>query len=451
MQTRRKFIKTAGAASAGLLIGAHQINANHMTAKSYARINGANDRIRVALWGCNRRFDSVIKALTTCKNVDIAYVCDVDSRRQDKAVARTKELFGATPKAQKDLRKTLEDKSVDAVFNMTPDHWHAPGGILALEANKHLYLEKPVTHNPYEGEALLRCQQQHRELIVQVGTQQRSSIESKEIMKQIHEGELGEVYEAETFYISNRGRVNNPTQVPVPEWLDWELFQGPAPRTAFLDIWEDYMWHWYWQYGTAESGNNAMHELDIARWALQVELPKEVSSFAYKNHFKDDGWTMYDTMDVIFTYPGDKLIKWRCHCRNGYKTFGRDRGTIIYGTKGSAIIDRDGYEVFDLSGKKLRERKSEEKSHGTALGGSGVGLDALHPQNFFAAIRGQEKLNSNLEQGVTSTLLCHLANISYKEGNRPLAIDTANGQFLDRNVQSKHWKREYEKGWELKY
>jgi len=445
MATRRNFIKTLGVTSASLLIGT-----NTFSARSYARINGANDRIQVALWGCNRRFDSIAKALAACENVDVLYVCDVDRRRQDKAVGAIERLLGKAPKAEKDLRKILEDKSVDAVFNMTPDHWHTPGAIMAMDANKHVYLEKPVTHNPYEGEALVNCQKRHPGLKVQVGTQQRSSLESIDIMNQIHSGELGEVYEAETFYIANRGRVNNPKIVAVPEWLDWELFQGPAPRTDFMDIWEDYMWHWYWQYGTAESGNNALHELDIARWALQVTYPKEVASFAYKNHFKDDGWTMYDTMDVAFTFPQDKLIKWKCQCRNGYKTYGRDRGTIVYGTKGSVMIDRDGYEVFGLDGKKLRERKSSVKSHGTALGGSGVGLDVLHPRNFLEAIRGKEQLTSSVQQGVDSTLLCHLANISYKEGNRALEVDTSNGHLKDGKVQKKHWSREYEKGWEVK-
>jgi predicted dehydrogenase len=446
MKSRREFLKNSGIISAGLLMAG-----NTVSAKSFNRIAGANDRIRVALLGCNRRFDSISKALTTCKNIDITYVCDVDSRRQDKAVGRITDLFGTAPKAQKDLRKILEDKDVDAVFNMTPDHWHAPAGWMAMEAEKHLYLEKPVTHNPNEGEALLRYQQRHPNLMVQVGTQQRSSVESREIIQQIHAGELGAVYEAETFYITNRARVNNPQKVAVPDWLDWELFQGPAPRTAFMDIWQDYMWHWYWQYGTAEAGNNALHELDVARWALQVSFPKEVASFAYKNHFKDDGWTMYDTMDMVLTFPQDKLIKWKCQCRNGYKTYGRDRGTIVFGDKGSAIIDRNGYEVFDLEGKKLRERKSAVESHGTALGGSGDGLDALHPQNFFAAIRGQEKLNSSLEQGVTSTLLCHLANISYKEGNKALTVNTSNGHFTDSKVQEKHWSSEYQNGWEPKF
>lgn len=443
MKSRREFLRNSGIISAGLLLAG-----NSVSAKSFNRIKGANDRIRVALLGCNRRFDSISKALTSCKNIDIAYVCDVDSRRQDKAISRIVNLFGSAPKAEKDLRKILEDKEVDAVFNMTPDHWHAPAGWMTMEAEKHLYLEKPVTHNPREGEALLYFQQRHPKLKVQVGTQQRSSVESREIIQQIHDGEIGEVYEAETFYITNRARVNNPKKMDVPEWLDWELFQGPAPRTAFMDIWQDYMWHWYWQYGTAEAGNNALHELDVARWALQVNIPKEVASFAYKNHFKDDGWTMYDTMDVVLTFPLDKIIKWKCQCRNGYKTYGRDRGTIIFGDKGSAIIDRNGYEVYDLNGKKLRERKAEKESHSTALGGSGDGLDALHPQNFFAAIRGQETLNSSLEQGVTSTLLCHLSNISYKEGNRALLINTTNGHLIESKVQQKHWSREYQNGWE---
>lgn len=442
--TRRNFLKTAGFASAGLLLGG-----NGLSAKSYRQIIGANDRIQVALIGCNRRFDSISQAMTKCKNVEVTYVCDVDKRRQDKAVKRIQKLLGYDPKAEKDLRKILEQKDVDAIFNMTPDHWHAPGAWMAMQAGKHVYLEKPCTHNPNEGEVLLAFQKRYPNLLVQVGNQQRSSTESKEIVKAIHEGIIGEAYQATAFYIANRGRVNNPKKIPAPGFLDWELFQGPAPRTDFLDIWEDYNWHWYWIYGTAESGNNAMHELDIARWALQAEIPNEVSAFGYKNNYKDDGWTMYDTMDVVYKFPGDKIIKWDCKCRNGLNTFAYPggRGTIIYGTKGSVFADRNGYKLYDLGGKLIRNVTSKEQNHTTGLGGSGGGLDAMHPRNFFEAIRGREKLNSSLDQGIKSTLLCHLANISYKEGNRPLKINPETGRFTDKKVMKKHWKREYEKGW----
>jgi predicted dehydrogenase len=214
------------------------------------------------------------------------------------------------------------------------------------------------------------------------------------------------------------------------------------------DIW-DYNWHWYgWNWGTAETGNNATHELDIARWALQVKYPEQVEVEAAKRHFLNDGWEMYDTMDATFRFPGNKIIKWDGKSRNGHLTYGADRGTIVYGSEGSAFINREGYTLFDRKGKKVKDSKSSGSEAGTALGGGGDMTDS-HVANFFNVIRGTEnKLNSPIEEGAISQMMCHYANISYRI-NKSYKVNTENGHILDKDGM-KLWGREYQKGWEPK-
>lgn len=437
-KSRRKFIKKAALGTAGLALG--------MNAKSYARILGANDRVNVAILGCYRRFGALAPSISQCDNVTVSYVCDVDSRRQEKGIGAINKLMGESPKGEKDMRKILADQNIDAIFNATPDHWHAPGTWLALDAGKNVYVEKPASHNPHEGELLIALQK-HYGKVVQMGNQQRSAPDSQEIVKEIHGGAIGEVYHAVAFYSNNRDRVPNANKVPVPDYLDWDLWQGPAPRTEFMDILGDYMWHWFWHWGTGETGNNATHELDMARWALGVKFPESVHANGGKYHFKDDPWTMYDTMMVTYKFPGGKSISWDGKSRDGYQTYGSDRGTVIYGSEGSVFVNRNGYTLYDRAGKKVREQKSIGDESGTALGGGGS-MTTLHVANFLDAVRGKAKQNSNIEDGAISTHLCHYANISYRMGNAMLEIDPNTGHFKNKKVMKKFWAREYEKGWE---
>lgn len=438
MTTRRKFIKKSALGATGLAFG--------FSAKSYSNIIGANEKINVAIFGCNRRFGGLAGPLADLKGNSIAYVCDVDARRQEKAIASVKKSTGTAPKGEKDLRKILEDKSIDAVFVATPDHWHAPATWMALENGKHVYVEKPCSHNPREGELLIAFQQKYGK-VVQMGNQQRSAPESQEIIHEIHNGIIGEAYTGVAFYSNSRGRVPNANKVAPPEYLDWDLFQGPAPREEYLDILGDYMWHWYWNWGTGETGNNATHELDIARWALDVKYPEAVYVNAGKQHFKDDPWVMYDTMDATFKFAGDKSIKWDGKSRAGYTTYGSGRGTIIYGSEGSVYVDRGGYKLYDSKGKLVKERDSNSAEGSMALGGGG-GMTTLHVKNFLETIKGKAKLNAPIDEGSISSHLCHYANISYRMGNKYLDIDPKNGHFKNKKVMDKYWSRDYEKGWE---
>lgn len=308
---------------------------------------------------------------------------------------------------ENDSRKVLSDPEVDAIFNVTPDHWHTPGACMAMESGKHVYLEKPCSHNPHEADVLVNYQKKY-DKVVQMGNQYRTTPHFSEIINEIHGGAIGEAYEAVAFYCRARGKVPKPVTAPVPEGLDWDLFQGPAPRKEYIKTVEDYNWHWYgWDYGTGETGNNAIHELDIGRWALQVDYPEYVNVEAARRNFLNDGRTMYDNMYATYKFANNKLITWDGRSRTGFETYGSDRGTIIHGTEGTVFVDPSGFKVFKRSGKLLKEKiKPVNDDDGTTA----------HIVNFFNTIRGKDTLNSPIEIGAISNRLANYANIAYRVG-----------------------------------
>jgi predicted dehydrogenase len=440
---RRKFIKNSALAAAGVTLGAQ-----HLTAKSYSRVMGANDRINIGIAGCYRRANGLRNSFGDLKErINVSYVCDVVKERRDRYAGSLKDVLGYTPAAINDLREILADPGVDAFFNLTPDHWHAPGTWMALEAGKHVYVEKPLTHNPREGELLVEYQKKYGK-VVQMGSQQRSQQTAHKIIGEIHDGIIGEPYMVHSYYSNQRGGIGKGKVIPIPDGFDWDLFQGPAPREEFKDIYFDYNWHWFWPWGTGETGNNATHELDVARWVLQVPHPQKVTFFGGKFHFRDDDWTMYDTMDATFQYEGNKIIKWDGKSRNNHRTYGDGRGNIVYGPDGTVVINRNGYKLFDRVGKLVKEEDEDSLSVTTGLGGGGD-ISTNHIANFLDAIEGKARQNSDLQQAADSTLLCHLANIASRTG-RHLECDPATGRILDEKIMKQYWSREYEPGWEPK-
>ncbi|WP_366186924.1 Gfo/Idh/MocA family oxidoreductase [Flavobacterium ovatum] len=450
MSNRRDFLKKAAIGTVGVALGTASVstNANTMSAKSYSKIIGANDRLHIAIQGLGRRYGAYMPAiLDKNNNVELHYLCDVMKSQRDKAAAKYSDKLSSKPKLENDIRKIINDKNVDAIFMATPDHWHAPGACMAMQAGKHVFLEKPCSHNPQEGELLVAYQKKYNK-VVQMGNQQRSSLQSQEIIKAIHEGLIGDVYRATAFYTSKRGEVPNQKNAAPPEGLDWDLFQGPAPRRAYTDNTWNYNWHWYgWDYGTAEMGNNATHELDIARWALDVKYPEHVSVNAGKFQFKEDGWEMYDTMEATFRFAGNKIIQWDGQSRNGYDKYGMGRGTLIYGSKGSTMIGRDGYKLFNLKGEVIKENMVPGIEDGNALGGGGQ-LSAAHTVNFFEAIRGKAALTSPIDEGAISQMLTHYANIASRIEDS-FEVDETTGRIFNREAM-KLWSRTYEPGWEIK-
>jgi predicted dehydrogenase len=435
MITRREFLDSLAVGAAGLAVGT--------AARSYERILGSNDRLNFAVIGLNGRAYAHLAALKANKSAArVSHVCDVDNNILKKFAERTQHEMGEAPATDKDFRAILEGKDVDAITIATPDHWHAPMAIAGLQAGKHVYVEKPCSHNPAEGAMLLQAQRKYGKL-VQMGTQQRSSPHTIEIVEKIRTGLIGRPYYAKAWYSNVRKSIGIGKEAPVPEQLDWDLWQGPAPRRPYRDNVHPYNWHWFRIYGTGETLNNGTHEVDVCRWALNVDYPQRVASSGGRYHFKDD-WQFYDTLVTSFEYE-DAMLSWEGKSCQGMKFYGRDRGSAIMGTTGTVLVDRDGYEVYDLKGAKT----NEFKVGGTTSSADLVGADSMtdaHFANFIAGIRTSEKLNAPISVGNVAVTMLQLSNIAW-EVNRELHLDTNDGRIQNDPDAMKMWSREYEKGW----
>jgi predicted dehydrogenase len=439
MNTRRHFMKKTLAGTAALSLGGFML-----PKMGYANTMGANDRLHVAVIGVRSRAKAHVIAIHQDRNAKIVYNCDVDDLIIKEHNEWCKKNIGYVPKVEKDFRKILDDKKIDAVFIATPEHWHAPMAIMALQAGKHVYVEKPCSHNPHENELLVAAQKKYGKK-VQMGNQQRSAQSSILAVKEIREGIIGEVYKGEAYYSANRESIGRGNKVAVPNTLDWELWQGPAPRELYRDNVHPYNWHWFRSWGTGEIHNNGTHEIDICRWALGVDLPDSVTSFGGKYTFQDD-WEFVDNQQVTFKYGADKFITWTGHSRGLIKPEQPGRGVTIYGSKGMITLSRNDYELYNLDGSLIKRVEEGVESATTDTQGIG-GLDVNHVHNFFAAIREDKIQNSPIADASISTMLCHLGNIAQDVG-RTIHIDTASGKIKNDPEAMSHWKREYEPGWE---
>ena len=397
------------------------------------------EKVRVAVMGLNGRGAVLAKTFAKTANAEVAALCDVDST----VLAKAATAIGVKQTIA-DFRRALDDKSIDALVIATPDHWHAPAAILAMSAGKHVYLEKPCGHNPREGELLVDAQQKTKR-VVQMGTQQRSAPRSIEVISGIRDGSLiGKPYLARAWYANTRGTIGRGKTAPVPANLDYELWQGPAPRTPYHDNVIHYNWHWFKRWGTGEICNNGTHEIDVCRWALGVDSCVRVTSTGGRYHFDDD-WEFTDTQEATFEFAGGKTIIWQGQSCNGLETYGRSRGTSILGTTGSVVMDRDGYIVYDLQNKVVKSNLASKA--GDALNISADDdMTNLHIANFVDAVRTGAPLHQPIESGAKSVLLCHLGNIAQWTG-RALKVDPANGHILGDDAAMAYWQREYAPGW----
>ena len=430
---RRQFIKAASATGVGLSIAGFPLHGK----------NAPNEKLVMGVIGLHGRGLQLAKDIHAVEGMEVGYLCDVDEEYLENARNEIKKLQGKKPEGFKDLRKMLELQDIDVVVIATPDHWHTPAAIMALQAGKNVYVEKPCGHNPGEGEMLVSAQKKYGKL-VQMGNQQRSAPLSIEIIEEIHNGLIGRPYFGKAWYAANRGSIGIGKVVKEKPGLDFDLWQGPAPRTLYRDNIHPYNWHWFWRWGTGEICNNGTHEIDICRWALQADYPIKVTSSGGRYQYQDD-WEFYDTQVASFEFEGRKSITWEGRSCNNKAIEHRGRGSLIYGTEGSVLIDRAGYEVYDMNNKKVREKKSGDINSGMSRT-SGGSLTQYHLANMRDAVTKGAPLHSPIEEGAKSVLLCHLGNIAQKTGHE-LHTQPKTGSILDDPDAMKLWDREYEPGW----
>ena len=401
------------------------------------QLNGAQDapgrKVTIGVMGLNRGL-ALAKSFGKTAGVVIKYVAETDSERAAAGKDAIEKATSQTPVVVADFRKILDDPDVDALIVAAPNHWHAPATILGCAAGKHVYVEKPCSHNPWEGETMVEAARKHKR-VVQMGNHRRSAASFQTAVKMLREGAIGRVYLSRSWYDNARGTIRTGKASPVPQWLDYDLWQGPAPRTAFYDNRIHYNWHWFWNWGNGELGNNGVHSIDISRWGMGVDYPVRVTSAGGRYAFKDDQETP-DTNTVTFEFEGDRAIVWDGKSCNKH---GGDAFVAFYGTEGTLTLNEGGgFKLYDAKDKLVKEEEGKWD-----LG--------LHIANFVDAIRADEPrlLNSEILEGHKSTLLCHLGNIAYRMG-RVMNCRPADGHVIADEKAMGLWKRQYEPGWEPK-
>ncbi len=441
--SRRGFIKKTAAASAALSLGGVLPG---FSARSYGAIIGANERIPVAVVGVHSRGLALSRNFAAQKNCEVLCICDVDSQSMDKCVGAVEKIQSRRPRAEGDFRKALEDKNIEAMVIATPDHWHAPAAILACRAGKHVYVEKPCSHNPQEGEWLVQAARKY-DRQVQMGSQRRSWPNVIQAMEELRAGTIGRPYYAKGWYTNNRSSIGRGKQVPPPSWLNYELWQGPAPRQPYRDNLIHYNWHWFWNWGTGEALNNGTHMVDLMRWGLGVEFATSVRSAGGRYRYEDD-WQTPDTQLLSWEFSNRTLMEWEGRSCNGRSIEGESVGAAFYGEKGTLVVGSGNeYRVYDLQNKLLKEVKNTVTIDARNTSDPSQALDALHIQNFFDGIRKGTPLHAEIEKGFRSTLLVQQGNIAYRSGNTALELDETNGHILHNKKAARLWGRDYAPGW----
>ena len=397
---RRKFLTSASASAAALM------------AWSSRPALAANDTIRVAVIGTGSQGNSHVSRYAKMSGVDLVYVCDADTERREKTAK------SGSAKPIDDLRRVLDDKTIDAVSIATPDHWHAPAAILACDAGKHVYVEKPCCHNFREGQLLVQAARRNNR-VVQHGTQQRSTRFTADAIQMIKEGAIGEVLAAKAWNVQRRKDIGKASPSKPPSGFDYDMWVGPAPMIPFQTNRHHYNWHWWYAFGTGDLGNDGVHDLDYARWGLGVEsLPARVLGLGGKYYFDDDQ-QFPDTQTVVFEY-GDgvqerrKQLTFEMRLWSRNYPYNADSGAEFYGTKGKMMLSKRGkLEVYDDSNKRVINPKPKEPA--------ALAVEDHHT-DFIDAIRTNRRPNADIEIGFRSAALCNLGNLATRLG-RTIELD----------------------------
>jgi len=385
-----------------------------LTAAQATRVMGANDRIQVGIVGLGGRGQDHIKTYLTLPEANIAALCDVNQEALERSQATVQKSTQNKPKGYTDMREVFADKNVDAVSMPLPNHWHALSTIWACQAGKDVYVEKPACHNVFEGQKMIEAARKYKR-IVQIGSQGRSSPHKRKAAQLLAEGVIGKIYMARGLCFNRRKSIGHMADAPVPLGLDWDKFLGPAPMRPYNELRFKYNWHWFWDTGNGDIGNQGVHQMDIARWGLGRGLPQSVFSTGGKYIYNDDQETP-NTQIATFNY-GDAEIVFEVRgiltgSEGGLnnRTDSHTVGNLFYGSDGWMALGGNSFQVYKGDkGEKIMDEKSES-------GGDGDGGNAPHMRNFFQAMRSRnpKDLNADVEVGVMSAVLVHLANISFR-------------------------------------
>ncbi len=425
--TRRRFLAASSAA----------LSASTLVAARTSRAASANDTLVVGLIGCGGRGVHDAGLFQNTPNVRLAYVSDVDEQRLGKAAEN---LSVDASHAVGDLRRILDDKSVDAVVIATPDHWHSPASILACNAGKHVYVEKPISHNIREGRLLVEASTRNK-THVQHGTQNRSTPMMIEAVQLLRDGLIGDVLVAKCWNVQRRGSIGHGQNVEPPAGLDYENWVGPATMIPYRTNRVHDRWTWWYHFGTGDMGNDGVHDIDYTRWGLGVDVhPAKVSAIGGKFVWDDDH-EFPDTQQVAFEYPDPsggrpKMLVYEQRLWSKNYPHNCDSGAEFYGSKGQLFLSRRGkIELFDD-----RNRRAEIAVQ------PGAQNDVAHVKNFCDAIRGDGRPNADALTGHLSTSLCHLGNIATRLG-RSLEFDPQAEKIVNDPEADALVRRQYRSHW----
>ena len=426
---RRQFLKSAGTGLAAL------------TAAQYSRVLGANDRVGVTVVGVGGRGKSHINAFAKNPASEIRHVVDIDQANSEKAVAYTAERQnGMKPKEYRDMRESFESKDIDVVSIATPNFWHALSTIWACQAGKDVYVEKPASHNIFEGRKMVEAARKYNRM-VQVGQQSRSTGHKIEGIQKLKEGAIGEVYMAKGICFKRRKTIGAMEPSSIPPGVDYDLWLGPTWPRAWQENRFHYNWHWYWDFGNGDIGNQGVHEMDVARWGLGIDtLPDNAYSEGGKFIYDDDQQTP-NTQFAMFRYP-DKALQFEVRglMTGGESGILEDSGGGVH-TIGVLFLGSDGY--MTMHGRGYRIFKGEERVPSELVTGEGDGTYD-HCENLLKAVKSRKHtdLNCDIEVGHISAALCHMANISYRVGDKVL-FNPAMERFIGNDQANTLVTRDY--------
>ncbi|MCI0625728.1 MAG: Gfo/Idh/MocA family oxidoreductase [Acidobacteria bacterium] len=442
-KARRKFLKQSiglGAAGAALL-------ARPISAAAYSRVLGANDRIRVALIGCGGMGRSDLRDFLKVKDVECVALCDVDDSQVAEGMKKIVEPTSQTPGlTTRDFRKVLDMKELEAVIVATPDHWHALPMVMACQAGKDVYVEKPLSVSIGEGRVMVDVARKH-DRVVQMGTQQRSAPHYADAVDYVKSGKLGRVRLVRAWaYLDWKGETPVQPDAPVPAGVDYDMWLGPARKRPFNLNRFHFTFRWYWDYSGGLMTDWGAHMIDIANWAMGIKAPSSAVSIGGKFGYPNDAMETPDTQQVMWAFPGFSMI-WEHALGVGRGPEAREHGVQFHGEQGVLVVERGGWEVYPET-DRIDKPGRIYKSAGVPRRSASGDMHLLHVQNFIDCMRSRKRPNSDLEIGHNSMIACHLGNIAQRLG-RQVKWDVEKEMIIgDKEAQS-HVLREYRAPWKL--